>query len=258
VGLFLADRAATHKVSSLEMRLVAIRQAHRLAGHVLNTQHPAIRDVFAGIKRDKGTAQVAKAPATTDILKDTLSEAAGDTSRNVRDRAVLLLGFAAALRRSELVALDRADLAFDRDGLTVTLRRRKTDQEGAGTEIGVPYGSNPETCPVRAVEAWLALAGVADGPVFRRIYKGGNIAASRLSDRAVALIVKQLAERAGQDPALFSGHSLRAGLATSAAAAGVEERVIAKQTGHKSMPVLRRYIRAGSLFTENAAGRVGL
>jgi integrase len=122
----------------------------------------------------------------------------------------------------------------------------------------VPYGSNPLTCPVRAWRAWLAASAITDGPAFRSVDRHGNLAASRLSDRAVALVVKRRAAMAGLDPARFSGHSLRAGLATAAAQAGVSERVIAQQTGHRSMTVLRGYIRDGSIWRENAAAKVGL
>ena len=175
-----------------------------------------------------------------------------------RDRALLLLGFAGALRRSELVGLDVADVTEGTDGLTVRLRRSKTDQEGAGRTVGIPYGSNPATCPVRAWRAWLEVSGVTEGPAFRSVDRHGRIGATHLTAEAVALVLKRLASRAGFDPREVAGHSLRAGLATSAAAAGVPERVIADQTGHKGTAMLRRYIREGSLFRENAASAVGL
>ncbi|MGH7732529.1 MAG: site-specific integrase, partial [Gemmatimonadales bacterium] len=142
--------------------------------------------------------------------------------------------------------------------LVVTIRRAKTDQEGAGEKVGVPYGSNPATCPVRTLTAWKEAASITVGPLFRPVDRHGNVAPTALSGLAVALIVKGRAEEAGLDPEDFSGHSLRAGLATSAAAAGVPERIIAATTRHKSMTVLRRYIREGDLFRENAAAAVGL
>jgi integrase len=143
------------------------------------------------------------------------------------------------------------------DGLVVTLRRSKTDQEGKGAEKGIPYGSTPATCPVRALRAWLEVRAASGPALFVRFDRHGH-QLERLSDRAVALVVKRCAAAAGLDPSAYAGHSLRAGLATSAAAADVPERVIAQQTGHRSMTVLRRYIRTGSLFRENAAARVGL
>jgi integrase len=175
-----------------------------------------------------------------------------------RDRALILLGFAGAFRRSELVGLDVADCAFGKDGLTVTLRPSKTDQAGVGRNIGVPYGSNPETCPVRTLQEWMETAAVADGPLFRSINRHGQIRPSRLSGIDVARVVKKLAERAGLDAAKYAGHSLRAGHATAAAIAGASERSIMRQTGHRSVQMVRRYIREGSLFRENSAGKLGL
>lgn len=257
VGVYLADLAQRAKVSTLGRRLVAITAAHRRAGHDLDTRHPAIRDTLKGIRRAHGSAQAGKAPALVADLKKML-EALGDGPKAIRDRALLLVGFAGAFRRSELVGLDLADLDFARDGLKVTLRRSKTDQEGAGRLVGVPYGSNPETCPVRCLQAWMEVAGIDQGPVFRAVSKTGIVAEGRLTDRAVSLIVKERAKVAGLDPAKYAGHSLRAGLATSAAAAGASERSIMAQTGHKSVQMARRYIRSGELFRENAAATVGL
>jgi len=175
-----------------------------------------------------------------------------------RDRALILLGFAGAFRRSELVGLDIEDCAFGKDGLTVMLRRSKTDQDGAGRKIGIPYGSNPETCPVRVLQSWLEQAALTCGPVFRSISRHGYVQAGRLSPADVARVVKKLAERSGLDPARYAGHSLRAGHATSAAIAGASERSIMNQTGHRSVQMVRRYIRDGSLFRENSAGKLGL
>ena len=181
-----------------------------------------------------------------------------DTLQSRRDRALLLLGFAGAFRRSELVAIDLGDLEFNRDGLVVTVRRSKTDPEGQGRRVGIPFGSHLQTCPVRATQAWLEFLDVPSGPVFRPIDRHGHIGTSRLSDKAVALIVKRSAGAAGLPAADLAGHSLRAGLATSAAAAGVSERAIMAQTGHRSVATVRKYIREGSLFLENAAAKVGL
>jgi integrase len=178
----------------------------------------------------------------------------------LRDRALLLLGFAGAFRRSELVALDLDDLEFTPRGIRVTLRRSKTDQEAEGRPIGIPYGAMPETCPVGAVERWLAhvrsvLPDYDRGPLFLRLDAGGRLRLARLSDRGVARVVQRWAERAGLDPARFAGHSLRAGLATSAAAGGVSERAIMNQTGHRSLTIVRRYIRDGELFRDDNAAR---
>jgi site-specific recombinase XerD len=263
VALYLAALAGDRKASTLRRRLSAISQAHQAAGLEPPTKSMAVRSTWAGIRRTHGTAEAGKTPVLVADLRR-LVATLPESPLGVRDRALLLLGFAGAFRRSELVGLDVGDVRETGDGLVVTLRRSKTDQEGQGAEKGIPYGSDRATCPVRAVRAWLAhLAGIPGelargAPLFRRVDRHGRIHPGRLSDRAVALVVKRTAAAAGLDPALYAGHSLRAGLATSAAAADVPERVIAQQTGHKSMAVLRRYIRSGSLFRENAAARVGL
>ena len=144
------------------------------------------------------------------------------------------------------------------DGFLVTLRRSKTDQEGEGRTVGIPYGSHPQTCPVRAVQAWLKVAEIQAGPIFRSVDQHGRIATERLSDRSVARIIQDAAKRAGLHPEQFAGHSLRAGLATAAAAAGVSEHDIARTTGHRSVAVLRRYVRTATVFERNAAASVGL
>jgi integrase len=175
-----------------------------------------------------------------------------------RDRAFLLLGFAGAFRRSELVSLDVADVETNREGIVVTLKRSKTDQEGQGRRVGIPYGSNAVTCPVRALNEWLEASAITAGALFRSVNRHGQLRSERLSDKAVALVVKRSAEAAGLDASQYAGHSLRSGLATSAAQAGVSERAIMAQTGHKSLNMVRRYIREGSLFRENAAAKIGL
>ena len=145
--------------------------------------------------------------------------------------------------------------AIGKDGLTITLRRSKIDQQGAVRKIGIPSGSNPETCPVRALQGWIEQAGISGGPLFRSINRRGQVQAGRLSGLDVARIVKKLAERAGLDAVKYAGHSLRAGHATSAAIAGASERSIMNQTGHRSVQMVRRYIGEGSLFRENSAGK---
>jgi integrase len=259
VGLFLADRAQTHRPASLRLRLVAIGQAHRLQGHSLDPRHPAVREVWAGIRRQHGTAPRQATAATSEVLRDALRELARRPGlRALRDRALLLVGFAAALRRSELVALDLADVRSVPEGLVLTLRRAKTDQEGAGTEVALPHGQHALTCPVRAVQTWLEAAGISEGAVFVSVTKDGRATTTRLSDRDVARVVKAAVAAAGYDPAGFAGHSLRAGFATSAARAGVPEHAIMQQTRHRSAAVLRGYVRRGGLFRDNAASKVGL
>jgi len=172
---------------------------------------------------------------------------------------VLLVGFAGAFRRAELVALDVADLEFSSAGLVINVRRAKNDQEAVGRRIGVPYGSSENTCPVRSLQAWLETARIVEGAVFRSLDKFQRVQPRRLSDKAVARIVKRRAKAVGLDPERYAGHSLRAGLATSAAAGGASERAIMAQTGHRSTDMVRRYIREANLFAaDNAAGLAGL
>ncbi len=255
VGAYLAAKADSLRVSTLERRLAAIATAHRLASHQLDTRHPAIREVMRGIRRAHGSAQRQAAAATVDVVKAMVATC-DDALLGLRDRALLLLGFAGAFRQSELVALQVADVAEEESGLRVTVRRSKGDQEGAGQLVGIAR-TGSATCPVAALAAWREAAAIADGPLFRSVDRHGRIGAS-LSEKAVALVVKRRAELAGLDPAPFSGHSLRARLATTAAAHGLEERDIQRQTRRRSTVVLRRYIRAGELFRANVSGRVGL
>ena len=235
----------------------AIAEAHKAARLDSPTHNALVRNTMKGIRRTIGTAPGQKAATLTDDIR-AMVDATDACTIGIRDRALILLGFAGAFRRSELVGLDVEDCAFGKDGLTVTLRRSKVDQEGVGRKIGIPYGSNPETCPVRTMQAWMELAGIAAGPVFRSINRHGHVKARRLSGIDVARVVKKLADRAGLDASQYAGHSLRAGHATSAAIAGASERSIMNQTGHRSVQMVRRYIRDGNLFRENSAGKLGL
>ena len=252
VALYLASAAESLKPATLQRRLASISQAHQVAGHETPTRSAPVRTVWQGIVRTHGVAPAQKAPLLVPELLALVGTCARDL-QGVRDRALLLVGFGGAFRRSELVGLDVSDLAFGANGITVTVRRSKTDQAGAGRLVGIPRSASPESCPVRALRDWLKCAGLKDGPLFRSVNRHGTVLPGRLTAQAVALVVKRRAAAAGLDPAPFAGHSLRAGLATSAAAAGASERSIMKQTGHRSERVARRYIRAGSLFRENAA-----
>ncbi|MFC7738582.1 tyrosine-type recombinase/integrase [Roseomonas sp. GCM10028921] len=259
VGTYLAARASSLRAATLALRLVAIGQAHRLAGHRMDAGHPAIRKTLQGIRAVHGSAPRKKDAAVAAVIRDMADVLAKRPGlRAMRDRALLLVGFAAALRRSELVAFDVQDLAFVSEGLVVTIRRGRTDQEGRGVEIGIPFGISERTCPVLALRTWLYKAAIQEGAVFRSVNRHDRLGTARLSDRDVARVVKACVEAAGYDPTAFAGHSLRSGFITSAARAGVAERAIQNQSRHKSLPVLRGYIRRGSLFVDNAAARVGL
>ncbi len=252
LALYLTDRATAVSVATLEQEIAAITDAHRAADVPSPTESRDVQLVWKGIRRTYGTPARGKAPVGVLDLARMVHEL-GDTPSSVRDRAILLLGFAGGLRRSELVAVDVEDLVQNPDGYALRIRRSKTDAEGEGHLIGIPNGRRPETCPVQAVRAWLALAGIQRGAVFRPVTRHGTIGTSRLRDRAVAEILKRAARAIGLDAREISGHSLRAGLATEAVRAGVSERAIMAQTRHKSIAAFRGYVRTGSLFLENPA-----
>lgn len=255
--LYLTDRAQSCKPSTLQRRLVAINLAHRTADLPSPTKAAPVREAWKGIQRTHGTAQEGKAAILTPDLKAMLGTFDRNTLLGKRDAALLLVGFAGAFRRSELVGLNREDLALSLEGVTITLRRSKTDQAGEGQKVAIHYGQ-PATCPVRALQAWLSAASITEGPLFRSVNRHGQVQAARLSDKAVALVVKRCAEAAGLDPAQYAGHSLRAGLVTSAAIAGAAERSIMKQTRHRSERMVRKYIRDADLFRDNVSAQVGL
>lgn len=189
-----------------------------------------------------------------------------------RDRAILLIGLAAAQRRSEVAALNTKDLTRRNDGLLLTIRRSKTDQSGKGDLVGIPLGSHPETCPVLALEEWLEASGrrLGDGnPVFSRIFNRSRIAPSAMSDRSIARIIqaralaagisgKEYAQAAGAGETWVSGHSLRAGHVTAAAEAGVDPMTISRTTRHQRLDSLARYVRPASAVEDSTAGQIGL
>jgi site-specific recombinase XerD len=257
VALYLTALAATHKVATLTRRISAISQAHRAAGFPSPTEDAGVRGLMAGIRRSRGTAAIAKRPLLVPDLQALLA-ALSDNVLGRRDRALLLLGFSGAFRRSELVALNLEDVLETGDGLILTLRRSKVDQEAAGRHVAIPRGREAATCAVQALARWRETAGIVAGPLFLRVNRHSQILPHRLSGAAVALVIKRYAAAAGYDPEEFAGHSLRAGLATAAAIAGKSERAIMNQTGHKSTATLRRYIRDANLFRENAAAGLGL
>jgi site-specific recombinase XerD len=259
VALYLAALAATHRPATMTRRLTSITKAHQIAGHPspATMQQPAVSETLKGIRRTLGTAQQTKAPLLTADVRRML-EALPESLAGRRDRALLLLGFAGGFRRSELAALDVGDVQPTEDGLVVKLRRSETDPEGKGRDVGIPHGSTPSTCPVLAFTTWKTAAGIAEGALFRGVDRHGHVGTVRLHKDSVGLVVKRAAEAAGLDPAKYAGHSLRAGLATQAYLNGAGELAIMRQTGHRSLAMVRRYIRDGSLFRENPAAKLGL
>jgi site-specific recombinase XerD len=249
VAAYLAASASRSKASTLGRRVAAIRYAHKLAGLPLPTDAEGVKATMRGIRRTFGGARNKKAPAVAAKMHSMVATAP-DKLSGLRDRALLLLGFAGAFRRSELVALDVSDIAETETGLLVTIRRGKTDQEGIGRTIAIPRGD--VACPVKALRAWLEAAAVDAGPIFRPIDKAGTARPSRLTCRSVADIVKAYAERAGLDASTYSGHSLRSGFLTSAAAKGASIFKMMDQSGHKSVDTLRGYVRDAELFKDHA------
>jgi site-specific recombinase XerD len=237
------------KASTIGRRLAAIAYAHKLKGLDAPTASEAVHAVLRGIRRTIGVAPVRKAPATAKAIGAML-EHVPDTLIGKRDRALLLIGFAAALRRSELAALQASDLEMHADGLLLRIGKSKTDQEGEGTQIPIPRGRRLK--PVEALEAWLAAAKITDGPVFVSIGKGGRIGQKRLSDNAIGDIVKRYAAAAGYDPKMFAGHSLRAGFVTSALEDGADMFKVMDVTRHRRVETLKGYDRRAKAFRNHA------
>lgn len=255
--LYITERARTVQVSAIAQALAAVADRHVRAHLPDPTREPEVRATWTGICRDKGVAPRRRArPLSPEILRVAL--VSGELSLiAVRDRAVLLLGFAAARRRLEVVSLNVSDVERVEQGLRVVVRRSKTDQLGEGFAIGVRPGRDRVTCPVAAVEDWLSVSGVSEGPLFQSV-RGNLVTGKRLNGKEVSRIVKRAVERAGLDPADYSGHSLRAGFATSAAKRRKSMHDIARQTGHKSMTQLDRYIREAGLFDDSPSEDIGL
>lgn len=250
IAMYVVSMAKSgKKVATIRRRLSALSGLYEgvKSNPVLSD---IVRRVMDGVRRELGTAQDGAAPITPDVLAR-MSGAMSDSLLEIRDRAILALGLHAALRRSEIVALDVEDLSFEDQGVVVTVRRSKSDQEGEGRQVGVVRGGNP--CPVKALEAWLSASGVTSGPVFRRV-RGTVVCDGGLTGRSVALLVKRAAGTAGLDPDRFSGHSLRAGFVTAAVAAGAPEAAIMQQTGHRDADTMRRYSRPASVWLNKIPG----
>ncbi|HEU5366665.1 MAG TPA: site-specific integrase [Hanamia sp.] len=251
VARFLAAQASLGiKPATLIRRLAAIRMAHEMQGYATPTQHKGVKAVLKGIKREKGIAQKKKAPATAERIEHMIAYCS-DTLTGLRDKALLLLGFAGAFRRSELVALKVNDIERTPEGIKVTIRKSKTDQEGQGQMIAILNGSRLRV--VDALMAWLDAANITEGYLFRPIKKGGKVQLTGLTDRSVANIVKFYAGKLGLTVDDFSGHSLRSGFITSGAAAGADLFKLMEVSRHKKPETIIGYVRESKLF-ENHAG----
>jgi len=248
---FLADRRLAPP--SVARALAAIAHVHRRAGYVppqSTRDGMVITDALAGIRRSRPAPPDQEDPADAEILHHLLQSITGNSLPALRDRALIAFGMALAARRSELVALDVADLAWEDKGVRVTIRRSKTDQEAMGVVVAVPDGRR--LAPLPHLRAWLEAAGITAGAIFRPLWKGGRVRDARLSDHAVARIIQARAAAAGLDPARYAGHSLRAGFVTAAARAGADIWKIQQVSRHKSMQVLSGYVRDAGLFDDHA------
>jgi len=264
----LADAGA--KVGTMARRLSSIRFAHAANDLPDPTAAARVRAVWEGIRRVHGAPPEQAKPLMPPELFDVLDACAVTKTwktrgrspepdlAGARDRALLLVGFVGALRRSELAALDVDDVADHANGLVVTLDRSKTNQTGEQAELVVlPRAGNPDRCPVTALQTWLALAGITAGPVFRGVTKSNRPSPRPLHPESVNDLVQAAAARAGLTEGI-SAHSLRAGFVTYAHLRGASDRAIAHQTRHRSLATLGTYVRVQQAWTDNAATILGL
>jgi site-specific recombinase XerD len=250
------SKSRGYKVSTIRRRLVAISQFHKLQGYRPPTSDAKVTSVVKGIARqcanDKERSKDEKRPITEKMIKQWVAMLE-DTPRDIRDKAVILIGFAGAFRRSEIAGIDAEDIERQPDGLIISLRQSKTNQEGKGELVGIPYGKHKVTCPVIALESWLKVAGIESGPIFRTVTRWGKIKDSRIAGRTVARVVKRMIDDLGLDPDEYGGHSLRSGHATQATNNGAPQAVTMSQTRHKSEHVFRGYYRRGNVLKQNSA-----
>ncbi len=257
VALYVAElRRRGRRPATIARKLAAIAVYHRSAGHRSPAEHDVVRAVVRGTRRALGVAQRHSTALSLDGLTRVLA-AIPDDIRGLRDRALLLVAWAGALRRSELVALEFSDIKFEAEGLVLRIRRSKTDQDAAGDTVAIALGSEATTCPVGALRHWLAAAEIASGPIFRRVRRNGAIGDAALSGYTVALITAARSHAAGLEGD-FAGHSLRSGFATAAARAGSTERAIMRHGRWRDSASARRYIREGTLWEENPTALIGL
>ena len=260
VGAYLAAAGEGYAMQTLRRRVAAIARASGVAGHPLDTKHPAIRETLRGIGRMHGSRGRRAAALTTGELR-TLTRMCGTGLAGVRDRALLLTAFAGALRRSELVALNVEHLTWLDAGVKLLLEKSKTDKEGEGAEVMLVFGRHEATCPVRALRSWLDASGIKSGPLFRKVNKAGRVEAPRLSEDAVRQILLRRATQAGLKGSIeepVSPHGLRAGFVTTAYRNGVPDEEIMGHTRHRSLTTMRSYVRRAKLSNKSPAGKLGL
>ena len=243
IALYITKLSKTSKFSTLKRRIASISVLHKLKGHYLDTKHPIIMENLHGIKRSLGSRQKSKKPILINDLKLIIKAIHKD---KIRDKALILIGFAGGFRRSELVNILHEDVEFVNEGMKILIKRSKTDQSGEGAIKAIPYFENQEFCPVKALKNYLESK--SSKVEYEKIFN--------ISDKSVALIIKKYANIAGLDSSKYAGHSLRSGFATTAAEFGAEERNIMAMTGHKTTQMIRRYIKEANLFKNNALNKV--
>ena len=247
IALYITHMSKSSKFSTLKRRIASISVIHKLKGHYLDTKHPIIMENLHGIKRTLGSRQKAKKPLLINDLKILIKVITEEKSK-LRDKALILIGFAGGFRRSELVNIMHEDVEFVDEGVKILIKRSKTDQSGEGIVKAIPYFDNKEYCPVIALKNYINYK--FDNKIEGKVFE--------ISDKSVALIIKRYAEKAGLDSSKYAGHSLRSGFATSAAEFGAEERNIMAMTGHKTTQMVRRYIQEANLFKNNALNKFKL
>ncbi len=255
VATYLAVLAQAGRAdSTIGRHLAAIGWQHRQQGQVPPTardERMVIADTLAGIRRAaRARPAHKKAAIAAAELSHMIAAVRGLGSKAVRDRAVLALGLASALRRSELVALRLADVQLVEQGARLTIRSSKTDQDGEGQTIAIPNGQT--ILPVARLKAWLAVRGDAPGPLFTRFAAHGAMTGLPMSDRAIARLVQKYAALAGLDPVRIGAHSLRAGFLTEAARSGASLPKMQEVSRQKKLEVLLGYIRSAELFEDHA------
>lgn len=260
VGAYLVHLSRTRSPATVRRRLAAIRLAHRLARVAVPTDDPEVGTTLRGAQRRHGRPTRQAAAIRLAELRRLLATCE-DSTVGRRDRALLLLGFAGALRRSEIVALDVTDVVHKPDGLRLRIRRSKTDQEAEGAEVGIPRGKHPATCPIRALEAWLATLKHRTGPLFRAVHQSGAIGRDRLNPASVRFVLLSRAGKAGlpvEGASRLTAHGLRAGFITEAYDRGLRDRDIMGHSRHRDVKTMHGYVRLARILTDSPAGQVGL
>ena len=257
LSLYVTDLLSQgKKITTARRRTCAVAYNHRCHG-LASPVTTEVQEVLNGAQRIRAEKPRQMRPLTVKQLRQISAQLARvGTPRSMRNRALLVVGFASALRRSNLGDLNLADVEFVRQGVILHINREKQDQEGRGRSIGLPWGRHPNTCPVRVLRAWLRIRGKEPGPLFPRLNPARK--GQALNGECICRIVKQAARGIGLDPTDIGGHSLRAGFITAAGEAGAGELLIASQSGHRNMEILRRYFRRTNLFRSNACAMVGL